>query len=310
MRRQLIIDCDPGVDDAIALLLAFAMRTEFDLLGITTVAGNVGIELTTRNACVIREIAAASGVPVFPGDAKPLVREAVEAGHFHGTSGLGDLAVCAPMQGPQSESAFDFFTRTLGDAAASSVTVVITGPCTNLGRILGTYPALAGAIREIALMGGARSAGGNITASAEYNIFADPHAARVVFGSGVPIHAFGLDVTHQARATPARIARLRALDTRSALTAAQLMEFSSALPVNASRNIGAPLHDPCPIAWLIEPSLFEFRAASVQIECDSPLTIGHTAVEFRERAGVAQNVQWAIGANAEGVFGLLERAFG
>ena len=308
VRRPLIIDCDPGVDDAIALLLAFAMRRQFDLLGITTVAGNVSAELTARNACVIREIVAATDIPIFRGDTRPLVREPVEAGHFHGPSGLGDLHFTAPCEGPQTEAAVDFLTRTLAAAAPRSVTLVITGPCTHLGRVLGAQPSLAAALREIALMGGARSAGGNITASAEYNIFADPHAARAVFRAGVPIHAFGLDATHQVRSTPARIERLRALGSRSALTAAQLLEFSSALPGNGSRDTGAPLHDPCPIAWLLEPSLFEFRAASVDVECDSPLTIGHTAVEFRPRADTVQNVQWAVGADAEGVFALLERA--
>lgn len=305
--NRVIIDCDPGVDDGVALLLAFASR-ELELLGITTVAGNVGAALTARNACVIREIADRTEVPVFAGCDRPLARAPVEAGHFHGTSGLGDLPISSPRQGPATEHAVDFLLRTLRNAADQSISLVITGPMTNIATVIARDPGVLRAVREFVIMGGARSEGGNITASAEYNIYADPHAAQAVFNAGPPVYAFGLDATHQVRATPARTAMLAALGTESANAATQLIEFSNALPANGPREIGSPLHDPCPIAWLLEPQCFEFRACHVDVETDSPLTLGHTAVEFRVAAGRPQNVQWAVRADAERVFALLRGA--
>ena len=301
---RVIIDCDPGVDDGVALLLAFAAR-DIDLLGVTTVAGNVGAALTARNACVIREIAQRGDVPVFAGCDRPLVRAPVEAGHFHGVSGLGDLPISPPREGPAAEHAVDFLLRTLRNAPAQSISLVITGPMTNIATVIARDAAVLRAVREFAIMGGARSEGGNITASAEYNIYADPHAAQVVFNAGRPVYAFGLDATHQVRATPARTAMLAALGTASAAAATRLIEFSNALPANGPRDVGSPLHDPCPIAWLLDPQCFEFRACHVDVETQSALTLGHTAVEFRAVADRAQNVQWAVRADAERVFALL-----
>lgn len=310
MKRQVIIDCDPGVDDGVALLLAFAAGDRLDLAGITTVAGNVSAELTARNACLIREIAAREDVPVFAGCARPLVREPVEAGHFHGASGLGDLPIRAPRIGIDPLHAVDFLVNALKTAPAASISLVITGPMTNVASAIQRDPDVVRSIREFAIMGGARSEGGNITASAEYNIHADPHAAQMVFNAGPPVFAFGLDATHQVRATPARTSAIAALDTAAAAnaaarTAAALLEFSNSLPANGPREQGSPLHDPCPIAWLIEPSLFEFRRCHVDVETNSPLTLGHTSVEFRAAGDRPQNVHWAVRADAEGVFRLL-----
>lgn len=310
MKRRVIIDCDPGVDDGVALLLAFAAGDRLDLTGITTVAGNVGAELTARNACLIREIAAREDVAVFAGCTRPLVREPVEAGHFHGDSGLGDLPIRAPRIGVDPLHAVDFLVRELQAAPAASISLVITGPMTNVASAIRRDPTVVRSIREFAIMGGARSEGGNITASAEYNIHADPHAAQAVFNAGPPVFAFGLDATHQVRATPARTSVIAALDAAAARTAAALLEFSNSLPANGPREQGSPLHDPCPIAWLIEPSLFEFRRCHVDVETDSALTLGHTAVEFRAAGDRPQNVQWAVRADAEGIFELLTRRLG
>lgn len=305
-RQRVIIDCDPGVDDGVALLLAFA-APDLELLGITTVAGNVEASLTARNACLIRDIAARHDVPVFAGCSQPLVRSAVEAGHFHGASGLGNLPIAVPQHGPSSEHAVDFLVRTLHQAAEKSISLVITGPMTNVATALARDPSIVRAIREFAIMGGARSEGGNITASAEYNIYADPHAAQIVFNAGPTVRAFGLDVTHQVRATPARTAALAALGTAAAKTAASLVEFSNSLAANGPRELGSPLHDPCPIAWLLAPRLFEFRICHIDVETDSPLTQGHTAVEFRPLSDRRQNIEWAVRADADGVFALLHR---
>jgi purine nucleosidase len=154
-------------------------------------------------------------------------------------------------------------------------------------------------------MGGARSEGGNITASAEYNIHADPDAAQIVFGSGCTVVAFGLDATHQVRATPARVASVRAVGSLAARIAADLLEFSNALPANGPREQGAPLHDPCPVAWLLRPDAFRFRPCHVDVETASPLTLGHTAVEFRAAPQRPQNVLWAVAADGDAVFEVL-----
>jgi purine nucleosidase len=305
MAHPTIIDCDPGVDDAVALLLAFAARDALDIIGITTVAGNVGTALTARNACIVREIAAREDIPVFAGCTRPLRRAPVEAGHFHGESGLGDLPIAAPRKGVEPVHAVDFIVDALLAATPASVTVVATGPLTNIAAALAREPAIRRGIREIALMGGARSEGGNITASAEYNIHADPDAAQIVFGSGCTVVAFGLDATHQVRATPARVASVRAVGSLAARIAADLLEFSNALPANGPREQGAPLHDPCPVAWLLRPGAFRFRPCHVDVETASPLTLGHTAVEFRAAPQRPQNVLWAVAADGDAVFEVL-----
>ncbi|MFO1425501.1 MAG: nucleoside hydrolase [Steroidobacteraceae bacterium] len=279
----MIIDCDPGVDDAVALFLAFAAPRELNLLAVTTVAGNVGPGLTARNARLVRELAGRTDVPVFAGAQRPLVREPVEAGHFHGASGLGTLPVFEPAAPLAPGHAATFIVESLLRAPAGSVTLVVTGPLTNVALALRLEPAIAQRIGAIALMGGARAEAGNITASAEYNIHADPHAAHVVFSCGCPITVLGLDATHQVRSSAARVARLRALGTVPARAVAELCEFSNALEPNLARGGGAPLHDPCPVAWLLRPQLFRSRPCYLQVETCSPLTLGHTAVEFRPR---------------------------
>jgi purine nucleosidase len=178
---------------------------------------------------------------------------------------------------------------------------------TNVATALMREPRCLKGIKEFVIMGGARSEGGNITASAEYNIYADPHAAQAVFNAGPRVWAFGLDATHQVRATPARTAAISAIGSSTARAAAQLIEYSNALPANGPRAQGSPLHDPCPIAWLLQPDLFEFVPSYVDVETESRLTLGHTAVEFRARADRTQNVQWAVRADADGVFSLMNR---
>lgn len=306
-QATVIIDCDPGVDDGVALLLAFSARSSLNLLGITTVAGNVAAQLTARNACILREIADREEVPVYAGCERPLKRQPVEAGHFHGDSGLGDLPLFEPRRGAETEHAVDWLIRTLRSAPARSVSLVVTGPLTNIATAILREPSITQALREVTMMGGARSEGGNITASAEYNIYADPHAAQVVFASDINIVAFGLDVTHQVRATPERIDTITNIGNRSALACAALLKFATYLPANAPASQGSPLHDPCPIAWLIDPALFELRRCHIEVETESALTAGHTAVEFRVDVAPRQNVRWGIKADAPGVFELLRR---
>jgi len=307
VRIPLILDCDPGVDDGVALLLAFASADALDLRGITTVAGNVGLAQTARNARILRQIAggAAERVPVFAGCAQPLVQPLVAAEHFHGESGLGNLAIFEPAAASASGHAVSFIVDTLMREAAGSITLAITGPMTNAATAMQLEPAIVPRIRQIVFMGGARSEGGNITASAEYNVYADPHAAAMVCGSGVPLVAMGLDATHQVRSTPARIGRIRALGTAAACAVADLLQFAAEREWNVAPGEGAPLHDPCTLAWLLAPELFELVPCHIDVETGSALTRGHTAVEFRAVAGRAMSARWATRVDGAGVFELL-----
>lgn len=301
MTQALIFDCDPGVDDATALLVAFA-SPELELLAITTVGGNVPAALTARNATIIRQVAGRDEVPVYAGAAAPLLREPVDAGQFHGESGLGSVAPFEPRvpiaKGHAASAIVDLVTA----RPDGSVTLLVTGPMTNAALAFALEPSLPKRLRQVVAMGGARREGGNITASAEFNIFADPHAADVVCRSGVPLVVFGLDVTHQVRATEARIAAIEALGTPAGDMAAAMLRFSQGVERDVVRGLDAPLHDPCPVAWLIRPELFELKPAAIRVETASPLTLGHTAVEFRSEA---PNAHWAVAADADGLFALL-----
>ncbi len=308
--RKLLIDCDPGIDDAIALLLAFASPNELQLLGITTVAGNVGPLLTARNARLVRELARREAVPVHAGCDRPLLRDPIDAGHFHGPSGLGNTRIFEPAAPLAGGHAVQFLIDTLRHHPAGAVSIAVTGPMTNIALAMRLAPDIVPRIHELIVMGGARSAGGNITASAEYNIFADPHAASIVLRSGCPVVMCGLDVTHQVRATEARVATIRALNSQVAQFAAELLDFANRLTPNAVHGVATALHDPCTIAWLLQPRLFIGRPAAVEVETASTLTLGATAVEFRADHGRPFHVQWLTDADAEGVFALLTERIG
>ena len=301
--QSLIIDCDPGVDDAVALFLAFA-APELELLAVTTVGGNVPAALTQRNARIIRQIAGREDVPVFGGAERPLKRPPAGASEFHGVEGLGDLEPFEPTgivgDGPAANAIVDLvMSRPEG-----SVAIAILGPMTNLALAMRRERRLAKRLGPVVIMGGARSEGGNVTASAEFNIWADPDAAAVVFGSGCQVVAFGLDATHQVRATEARIAAIEAIDSEAARAAASTLRFSQRVEREIVGWDAAPLHDPCPIAWLIQPDLFDTKPCRIEVETGSDLTRGHTAVEFRIDPATARH-RWAVVADAQGVFDLI-----
>jgi len=303
---KLIIDCDPGVDDAVALFLAFASR-DLEILAVTTVGGNVGADLTARNARIIRQIAGREDVPVHAGAARPLFRPPVEADHFHGESGLGDLTVFEPAAPLAPGHAADVIIQTVMAQAAGSVTLAVTGPMTNVALAFLREPAIVGRLAQVVVMGGARTEGGNITASAEYNIYADPHAAQVVFSSGCRCVVLGLDATHQVRATAERVAALRALATPAALAAAEVIDFSNGIERDIVGGKSAPLHDPCVIAYVLAPKLFTARPCKLEVETGSALTLGHTAVDFRLADPGAATIQWVTEVDADGVFDLLNQ---
>ena len=301
--QSLIIDCDPGVDDAVALFLAFA-APELELLAITTVGGNVPGAKTQRNARIIRQIAGREEVPVFGGAERPLKRPPAGAGEFHGPEGLGDLDPFEPAgivgDGPAANAIVDLVMR----RPEGSVAVAVIGPMTNLALAMRRERRLAERLGPVVVMGGARAEGGNITPSAEFNVWADPDAAAVVFGSGCQVVAFGLDATHQVRATEDRIAAVEAIDSDAARATASMLRFSQRVEREVVGWDSAPLHDPCPIAWLIRPDLFETKACRIEVETASDLTRGHTAVEFRVDPATARH-RWATAADAQGVFDLI-----
>lgn len=312
--RKFIIDCDPGVDDAIALFLAFAQSGDhtlgdtLPLLGITTVAGNVDASLTARNARLIRELAGRADVPVYAGAQQPLVRSAVAASHFHGESGLGSLTINEPRQPLADGHAVQFIIDSLIREPAGCVTLLVMGPMTNIAMAMRLAPQIVPRIGEIVFMGGARLEGGNITASAEYNIHADPHAAHIVCSAACRRVAIGLDATHQVRATPNRVRRLRAIATPAATAVVQLVDFCNRLEANTSSADGSPLHDPCVVAWALRPQLFRTVACQLRVECTSELTLGHTAVEFRASVAAQLDTLWVTHVDADGVFDLLASA--
>ena len=308
-RQALIIDCDPGVDDAVALMLAFGSR-ELDLLAVTAVGGNVPVTRTARNARILRQIAGREDVPVFMGADRPLRREPAGAGEFHGAEGLGDLTPFEPDAPCAEGHAADAIVDRVMGRPAKSVALAVLGPLTNLALALRREPALADRLGPVAVMGGARSEGGNITASAEFNIWADPEAAAEVLATGCEVVMFGLDATHQVRATEARIAALEAVGTPSADTAAAMMRFSQRVEREIVGWDAPPVHDPCPVAWLLRPALFELKPCRIAVETDSDLTRGHTAVEFREAVAGSLPHRWAVSADADGVFALIAGAVG
>lgn len=304
-KTSLIIDCDPGVDDAVALLLAFGSPEALDILAVTTVAGNVEAALTARNARLIRQIAGREDVPVYVGAAAPLVRPPIVASHFHGESGLGAMPVFEPDAPVAPGEATQAIVDIVMSRPAGSVSMAVTGPMTNLALAIQREPALAGRLGPVVVMGGARREGGNITASAEYNIYADPHAADVVFRSGVKTVVLGLDATHQVRATPARVAAVKAMNTPAARAVAQMFDFAIYTEKTFVGGDSPPQHDPCTILYLLAPQHFTAVPVDLQVETNSPLTLGHTAVEFRLKDPAAATCRWVTQVDHEAVFALM-----
>ncbi|MDT9000109.1 nucleoside hydrolase [Paucibacter sp. APW11] len=304
---SIIIDTDPGQDDAVAILLALA-SPQLDLLGITTVAGNVPLALTSRNARIVCELAGRPDVKVFAGADAPLKRPLVTAEHVHGKTGLDGITLPAPTMPLQPGHAVDFIIETVMSRPAGTVTLCPLGPLTNIALALQREPQLAARLQQIVLMGGGCFEGGNITPAAEFNCYVDPEAAKLVFASGVPITMVPLDCTHQALTTPARIAAIRALGTPLAETVACWLEFAERFDEAKYGQQGGPLHDPCVIAWLLAPELFSGRDCNVEIETDSALTLGMSVIDWWGVSGRPRNAHVLGGVDADGFFALITAA--
>ncbi|MGB7451157.1 MAG: nucleoside hydrolase [Lysobacterales bacterium] len=304
-KRKTIIDCDPGQDDAVMLLLALACPDEFDILGITTVAGNVPLDLTQRNARIMCELAGRTDVPVYAGCDKPMRLDLITAENVHGKTGIDGVEIYEPAMPLQDQHAVDFIIETLLQAGDDSITLVPTGPLTNIGEAMSRQPDILPKIREIVMMGGAMREAGNTTPSAEFNILEDPHAAHIVMQCGRPLTIVPLDVTHQALVSQNRIEQIRELKTPIGTAVVGMMEFFNRFDSEKYGSDGAPLHDPCTIAYLLKPQLFEGKMCNVEIETGSPLTRGHTAVDFWGITDRVRNANWLYKVDADGFFELL-----
>jgi inosine-uridine nucleoside N-ribohydrolase len=307
--RPVIIDCDPGHDDALAILLALGSPDELEVLAITVVAGNVPLALTEKNARKVCELAGRADLPVYAGCAHPLVRELVTAEYVHGQTGLDGPELPEPRMPLAGTHAVDAIVEMLRAHPPGTVTLCPTGPLTNIARALRKAPDVVPRIREIVLMGGAIGLG-NITPAAEFNIYVDPHAAKVVFEAGVPLVMHGLDVTHQALVTPDRLQAIRALGTPLAYTVGGLLEFYNGYDQTRRGRAGAPLHDPCVIAYLLDPALFGGRACHVAIETQGEHTLGRTVVDWSRRTRHAPNATVISEIEADGFFALLTERLG
>lgn len=302
--RKIIIDTDPGQDDAVAILLALA-SPELDVLGITAVAGNVPLALTERNARRICELAGRPDTRVFAGASRPIMRPLVTAEHVHGRTGLDGPDLPDPTMPLQAQNGVDFIVETLMAEPEGAVTLCPLGPLTNIALAMIREPAIVPRIAEIVLMGGGYFEQGNVTPSAEFNIYVDPHAADIVFRSGVPVVMMPLDVTHKALTTRARVEAFRAMGTRVGAATAELLDFFERFDEQKYGTDGGPLHDPCVIAWLIRPELFSGRRCNVSIETVSELTMGATVVDWWNVTGLPGNAMVMNDIDAQGFFDLL-----
>lgn len=302
--QKIIIDTDPGQDDAVAILLALA-SPEIEVLGLTCVAGNVPLALTAKNARIICELAGRPDLPVHAGCDRPLKRDLVTAEHVHGKTGLDGIALPDPTMPLAEGHAVDFLIETLRREPAGSVTLCPIGPLTNIATALHRAPEIAGRIRQIVLMGGAYFEVGNITPAAEFNIYVDPEAADIVFRSGIPLVVMPLDVTHKALTTRPRIEAFRALGTRVGEAVASWTDFFERFDMEKYGSEGAPLHDPCTIAWLLRPDLFAGREINVEIELQGQYTAGMTVADWWRVTKRAPNALFIRDVDADGFYALL-----
>lgn len=303
MPRKIIIDTDPGQDDAVAILLALA-SPELEVLGITAVAGNVPLALTQANARRIVELAGRP-VPVMAGCDRPMARPLRTAEHVHGKTGLNGAELPEPTLPLDPRHAVDFLIETLRREAPGTVTLCALGPLTNIATAFQRAPDIVDRVQEIVLMGGGFFEGGNISPAAEFNIFVDPEAADIVLRCGRPVTVIPLDCTHGALTTRARVERFRAMGNRVGGVVAGWLDFFERFDVQKYGSEGGPLHDPCVIASLLRPELFHGRLCNVEVETVSELTRGMTVADWWGVTDRPRNATWIRSLDAEGYFALL-----
>ncbi|NOR61618.1 MAG: nucleoside hydrolase [Rhodobacteraceae bacterium] len=307
--RKIIIDTDPGQDDAVAIFLALG-SPELEVLGITCVAGNVPLALTQRNARIVCELAGRTDIPVFAGAVRPMVRALVTAEYVHGKSGLNGPALWEPTMPLRKEHAVDFIVKTLRTNRDGAVTLCVLGPLTNIALALIKAPDIAEHIHEIVLMGGGCFEGGNTTPAAEFNIYVDPHAAKVVFQSGIPLVVMPLDLTHKALTTRTRVDRFKALCNKVGVFTAEMLDFFERFDMEKYGSEGAPLHDPNVIAYLLKPEMYKGREVNIEIETESALTMGMTVVDWWRVTGRQPNAMFMREVDDDAFFELLFERLG
>lgn len=304
MTRKIIIDTDPGQDDAFAILLALA-SPELEVLGITAVAGNVPLHHTERNARIICELAGKTDTRVYAGCDRPLKRKLVTAEEVHGSTGLNGPQLAEPTMQLTPGHAVDFIIETLRREAAHTVTLCPLGPLTNIAAAFEKAPDIVGRVQQIVLMGGAYFEVGNVTPAAEFNIYVDPEAADIVFKSGVPLVVMPLDVTHKVLTTRARVEAFRAMNSEVGRICAEWLEFFERYDMEKYGSDGGPLHDPTVIAYLLQPGLFKGRHINVVVETRSELTMGMTVADWWGVTDRAANALFIGSVDADGFFALL-----
>lgn len=303
MARKIIIDTDPGQDDAVAILLALA-SPELEILALTVVAGNVALARTARNARIVLELAGRADIPVHAGCDRPLSRPLVTAEHVHGKTGLDGIDLFEPKTPLASGHAVDFIIDTLRREPANTVTLVPIGPLTNIATAFQRAPDIASRVQEIVLMGGAYFEVGNVTPAAEFNIYVDPEAAKLVFASGAPLTVLPLDVTHKALTSHDWIQTMRQTGPLGRAVAGWT-GFFERYDREKYGSLGAPLHDPCTIAWLLRPDLFQGRHINVEIETQGEFTTGMTVADWWRISGRKANALFVHDVDRDGLFALL-----
>ncbi len=302
--RPLIFDCDPGTDDAVALLMAFAHPEQLNILGVTTVGGNVPLRHTSLNGLKIAELAGREDIPVFAGCDRPLVKhEYLSVEQIHGKTGLAGVNFPDPQRALESEHAVDFIIRTLLQSP-EKITLAVTGPQTNIAMALVKEPKIISKIDEIIFMGGSITEG-NITPAAEFNLFMDPHAAHVVLSSKIKLTMMGLDVTHQLVTTPDRLTAIQKIGNKQSQAVFDILSFSGAYDMKRYEIDGGYIHDAVVTAYLLKPELFQGRDVPVTVEISGQMTMGRTLVDWYNVHKFPANVKVIRTVDVSGFYALL-----
>ncbi|MEZ1314399.1 nucleoside hydrolase [Pseudomonas fluorescens] len=304
-RIDLIIDTDPGADDVVALLFALASPQELNVRALTTVAGNVRLDKTSRNARLAREWAGREDVPVYAGAPRPLMRTPIYADNIHGKEGMAGVTVYEPKKGLAEGNAVDYLIDTLKTAKPHSITIAMLGPQTNLALALIQAPEVVEGIKEVVIMGGAHFNGGNITPVAEFNLFADPQAAEVVLKSGVKLTYLPLDVTHKVLTSEGRLKQIAALNNNAGKLVGDILNEYIKADMEHYGIPGGPVHDATVIAYLLKPELFSGRSVNVVIDSREGPTFGQTIVDWYDGLKAPKNAVWIESGDAQGFFDLL-----
>ena len=304
IKKKIIIDTDPGQDDAVALLLALASE-ELEILGVTCVAGNVPLSLTSENARKILELTRYTEIPVFAGADRPIKRILVTAEHVHGKTGIDGPVLEKPKIKLQSKEAIEFIIETILSYPKDEITLCTLGPLTNIGLAFQREPRIKTLIKEIIMMGGGFFEGGNITPAAEFNIYVDPEAAAEVLVSGIPITMLPLDVTHKALTSRSRIESFRKIGNKAGIATAEMLDFFERFDVEKYGSEGGPLHDPNVIVYLLRPDFYEGKYVNVEIELGSDLTRGMTVVDWWNVTTRKKNVYYIDKVKDEEFFNFL-----